>query len=182
MRRRLSAGSPRVGARPGGAGDPPLAGLGRPCPRCRRAGRPRLPHTRRRRPPGALNLYCDHPGPLSDDQYADAPDRGRSPPSSWWRCRPCRARPPRPPAGAGGTFSTSCTKPRAWSRPSSMSASARPSSGAGLRLRQMTGPSPRGPSTWAAVGCASTTEAARKTPTCAAGPSRPPIRCRGSVA
>ena len=76
---------------------------------------------------GALNLCCDQPGPLSDDQHADAlvmadiaaqavlvlqaTRRPASWPSSW---------------GRAPTSTTSCTRPPGWSRPSSGSVSAKP--------------------------------------------------------
>ncbi len=99
---------------------------------------------------GALNLYCDRPGPLTDEQHADAlvmadvaaqavlvMQAERAARASWppsWRRAP--------------TSSTSCTRPRAWSPPSSTSASAKPSSGCGRTPSATTDPSPRWPRTW----------------------------------
>ena len=81
---------------------------------------------------GALNLYRDRAGPLTDDQHADALVMADIAAQTVLVLQ-ADARPGELAAEleAGGDFHSSCTRPRAWSPPSSGSASARPSSGCG---------------------------------------------------
>ncbi|MDQ6724566.1 MAG: GAF domain-containing protein [Actinomycetota bacterium] len=106
---------------------------------------------------GALNLYRDLPGPLTDDQHADAlvvADvaalamlilQADAPPGTIAA-----------PSTPVGTSDTSCTRPRAWSPPNSTPACPRLSCGCGPTPSATAGPSPRSPRRWSTAPCAST--------------------------
>ena len=72
MHRCLPAGPAGARTRPDSTEASVMAGVQRAGARSRSPRRVRLPFARRRRPAGALNLYCHRAGVLSDDQHAGA--------------------------------------------------------------------------------------------------------------
>ena len=105
---------------------------------------------------GALNLYRDRPGPLSDDQHADALVMADVIARTVLTLQADTEPGSIPAELEQPTFTPRSTRPPGWSRSNSTSASPTPWSAYAPTPSPPTGRSPRWPGRWSPARCAST--------------------------